>query len=83
MVALVLRATDEGDPRRKAVLVAVSLPVVALAVVIGWWLWGVYPHTPDDSRPSPEEEAPNARSDVLVAPPEPEPPAPTDAPSDP
>jgi len=83
LVALVLRATGEGDPRRKAVLVAVSLLVVALVVVVGWWLWGVLTHTPADPGPDPQEEAPNSPSAVPDAQPEVEPPAPTDGASDP
>ena len=77
LVALVLRATIEEDPHRKAVLIAVSVLVVALAVVVGWWLWGVLTHTPADPGPDPEEEAPNTPSDVPAALREPQPPAPT------
>jgi len=76
LVALVLRATSEDDPRRKALLIAVSVLVVALAVVVGWWLWGVFVHTPADPGPDPEEEAPHTPSDVPDA--MPESPAPTD-----
>ncbi len=70
LVALSLRASGEGDPRRKAVRIAVSLLVVTLMVVIGGWLWGQLTPTAPDPGSYPGE-APNAPDDVTDAPPEP------------